>query len=619
MGCLGMMWTVFFFLSVVFLFLSGLVAFILEKIKYRTHIAPDIIKILFAGVILSATMLFIPIYVNALKSSTCGMFETVLASIHNMIRLFIVDGDFEFVANNLQGVTGWVAKGYSILFSILFVSAPLLTFSFVLSFFKNVSAYKTYITHFWSDVYVFSALNENSFHLAENIKSKNPKKRMIIFTDIFEKQDETYFELLDKAKKIGAVFFVKDIPTVRFSLHSKRKSISFFAISDDESENISNALELIKKYRYRENTNLFVFSTQTESEMLLAKGYENPQSAKNKGDESEAAPEPKIQVRRVNSVRSLVLRELYENGYNNIFQSAVKAEDGIKDIGAVIVGMGLHGTEMTKSLAWFGQMTGYRITIDSFDSDPLSEEKFKSLCPELMQDGYNGNFTIPDESQYKINIHSGIDIDTKTFDDALINLPCVTYVFIAMGDDQKNISVAVKIRTLLERKGIHPIIQTIVYDSDRNAALAGIANYKNQPYDIDFIGDIKSCYSEDVIIHADIEEVAKKRHMAWGATESSFWQYDYNYKSSIASAIHRKMKEQCGIQGITKSPKERTEEEKQAIRILEHNRWNAYMRSEGYVYGGDPSPAGRYDLAKKHNCLVPFHELSLEDQAKDDD
>lgn len=38
------------------------------------------------------------------------------------------------------------------------------------------------------------------------------------------------------------------------------------------------------------------------------------------------------------------------------------------------------------------------------------------------------------------------------------------------------------------------------------------------------------------------------------------------------------------------------------------------MRSEGYVYG-----KVRNDLAKMHNCLVPFDELSAADKVKDDD
>ena len=68
------------------------------------------------------------------------------------------------------------------------------------------------------------------------------------------------------------------------------------------------------------------------------------------------------------------------------------------------------------------------------------------------------------------------------------------------------------------------------------------------------------------------------------------------------------------MSGIEKVPAERTEEEKHTLRLLEHRRWNAYMRSEGFVY----SPK-RNNLAKTHHCLVTFDLLSQADKEKDDD
>ena len=85
------------------------------------------------------------------------------------------------------------------------------------------------------------------------------------------------------------------------------------------------------------------------------------------------------------------------------------------------------------------------------------------------------------------------------------------------------------------------------------------------------------------------------------AAEIAFWKYDYNYTSSIASAIHYKLKCECNVPGIKKPKELRTEEERQIIRVLEHNRWNAYMRSEGYVYSGSTDSESRNDLAKKHH------------------
>ena len=133
------------------------------------------------------------------------------------------------------------------------------------------------------------------------------------------------------------------------------------------------------------------------------------------------------------------------------------------------------------------------------------------------------------------------------------NLPQITYIFVALGKDGKNISTAMKLRSLLLRKGYEPVIHAVVYNSNKKETLTGITNFKNQEYKIDFIGDMKTTYSEKVILYSDVEKEALKRHMKWGE-EKAFWQFDYNYKSSMASAIHRKMKALCQIQGIEKAP-----------------------------------------------------------------
>ncbi len=602
-----MEWTAFLIIATVCLISSIVFALIRVRAKYKSGRILDPSKILFVGVIAASVVLFIPVYTNTFKTSGCGIIETILIAIHNMIRLFIVDVDFEFITQNLGNMPDWVYRGYTVLFSVLFVLAPILTFGFVLSFFKNVSAYNRYATHYNSDVYIFSELNEKSLALAKSLSQNSLKKRFFVFTDVFEKEEENNYELVEQAKELGAVCFKKDIVTIDFSLHSKKSELNFFNIGEDHSENVNQALKIVEKFKYRENTNLYVFSTQVESEMLLANTF-------NSGVKD--SKDIKIKMRRVNEVQSLIMRTLYDTGYENIFQSAYE-ENGVKRINAVVVGMGRHGFEMTKALSWFCQMNGYLLEVNSFDLSPSVKERFDSECPELMD--FSGKLDIEGETKYTINIHSNVDVDTVTFDKMLQALPRTTYAFVALGSDEKNISIAVKLRTLFKRMGYNTKVQAIVYSSDKKEALTGISNFKNEPYDIEFIGDRNSSYSEEVILHSDVEEEALKRHLKWG-NEREFWQYNYNYKSSIASAIHRKMKILCGVPGIEKEPKERTEEELWPLRILEHCRWNAYMRSEGYVYGGSvEKEVGRCDLAKMHNCLVPFKDLPLKEQEKDDD
>jgi hypothetical protein len=603
-----MMWDVCLGLSIAFLIASVIFAFVRGKAPYKSGRVFTPSKILFVGVIFSAIFLFIPLYVNEFKMGRCGWFETIFISVHNMIRLFIVDGEFSFVTQNIDGLIGWRFDAYAVTFSILFVLAPVLTFGFVLSFFENLSAYKRYASGFFKNTFVFSELNESSLALAESL-IKNDRKRLVVFTDVFRQNEEKSFELVERAKELGAICFKKDIVTIDFGFHSKRSELNFFTIGQDQSENLSQSLKLIERMKYCENVKLYVFSTQVESEILLSNAFNQ--------DENDTRPK-KIKVRRVNEVRSLINRILYETGFEKIFEAAYDDNSGTKHISAVVVGMGKHGVEMTKALAWFCQMDGYKAVINSFDISESAESEFVSLCPELMDEKFNGRFDLEGETQYSIKVHSGINVNTKEFDDVIASLPKITYVFVALGNDEQNISAAVKLRTLLLRLGTKPTIQAVVYNSDKAEALIGVKNFKNMPYDIDFIGDLKTSYSENVIIDSEVEEKALARHMMWG-DEKDFWQYDYNYNSSIASAIHREMKILCDIPGVRKAPADRSEEELWGLRRLEHRRWNAYMRSEGYSFGGDKTPAGRNDLAKIHHCLVPFDELSLKDQQKDDD
>ena len=59
------------------------------------------------------------------------------------------------------------------------------------------------------------------------------------------------------------------------------------------------------------------------------------------------------------------------------------------------------------------------------------------------------------------------------------------------------------------------------------------------------------------------------------------------------------------------------EAERDIIEVLEHRRWNAYMRSEGYVFSGSTDKSSRNDLAKMHNDLVDFSSLTEEEKRKD--
>lgn len=591
-----MEWIISFFVAIAILVLGGLEASYLAKPTRRKNKLMTAFNVMLCSVFLSAFVIFYPIYNEIFAGETFQIAKAVLLAVHNTIRLFIVDGEFGIITDHITQDAGWVYTAYSSYAAILFVLAPLLTFGMVLSFFKNLSAWRRYLFGFFRDAYIFSELNEKSLALAASIRSEDPK-RILVFANVFENNEESSYELVEQAKNMEAICFKKDIQAVKFWFHSKARELYFFAIGANESENLEQSLNLIERYKEVPNTHLFVFSTRVDGELLL--------TSIDKG---------KMKVRRVNDVRSLINRILYEDGAN-IFANAIPGEDGKKHISAVVVGMGRHGSCMAKALSWFCQMDGYALTLDVFDRDPMTYDRLYVQCPELISEQYNGVW-VPGEAQYQIRVHSGVDVDSRSFAEEIAKLCGATYVLVALGSDEDNVRAAAYLRMLFERNGAKPMIQAIVFNSEKVKVLNKITNYRGQPYGIDFIGDLETSYSSAVILDSDLENEALARHLKWGS-EEDFWRYEYNYSSSVASAIHMKVREELHIPGAGKAEEDMTPEERSVIEQLEHRRWNAYMRSEGYIYSGSPENSSRNDLGKMHNDLVEFSRLTEAEKRKD--
>ena len=596
-------------------------ALVLTKIPYKSGRVLKPFYLLFAGVLLSALAMFLPIYGQIFAEGTIKPLEVITMSLHNTFRLFIMDGEFSIVTDNMVGLGGLVADVYAGFFSVLYVLAPILTFGVVLSFFKSVDALKRYAFSFFRDTYIFSELNAKSLALAKSLK-KNNRRRVIVFCDVFEQNEEESFELIEKAKEINAILFKKDISAINFGFHSQRRLLAFLAIGDGDSENIKQAMELVERYGGRKNTELYVFSRTVGSELMLSKA-----GTKN------------IKVRRINDARSLVLDLLYTGG-EQIFSSALTEYEDVKYfhnyktgkeepkkcISAVVVGMGLYGREMMKGLTWFCQMEGYTFRLHGFERDANAGARFTSECPELMEEKYNKKMDDVNDAQYDITIHDGVEILSDAFFNKLKEIKDISYVFISLGDDDTNIRIAVAIRAALRRMALEAgkedtaVIETVVYDENKNKSLNGVFDFSGKSkYDINFVGSLPDYYSEGVLLNSELEKKALERHMMWGGGEEAirkFWMYEYNYRSSMASVMHRKHKLLIPLmKEIIDIPKEkRTEEQAYVLRTVEHRRWNAYMRTEGWSYG----PV-RNNLAKLHHCLRPFKELPPEEQIKDDD
>lgn len=588
------------------------------RYKSTQILAPRMILI--GGTFLTAVVLFFGLEI--LEDFEHAGLTKLFGAICNAMQIFVVNMDLgEYLSGMSGGVTQDALTGladnpvFTGFVGLLFVFAPCLTFEFLLSLFGDAHSNIRVMLSKFRDKCVFSDLNEKSIALAESIfesdqSQKKSKPRMIIFSNVSKIQNNAGEALLERARAIHAICFKKDISAV--NCHSTVGNLMFFVIGEESADNVKIATWIKDAFKNRNRTTVYIFSSSIEAELFA-------------GTQINEA----IAIRCVNEARSLVYRTLYdmetsriENGTPDLFSEAVPDDSG-KIISVVIAGLGDYGEEMLRALTWFCQMDGYTIKINAFDKDPSAEDRFYEKYPALLERSGAG------DKRYDITIHAGVDVESLEFVETIRTLNDTSYVFVSLGTDKQNISTSVLLRRIFEQIGIHPSIQAVVHHSDKARLLEGRKNFRGDAYDIWGVGDDKKQYSEKVVINSELEEEALAIHKRYGKPadyesrsdaekerintelEKSFFSYEYNYRSSMASALHLKARIACGLQGPGV-----TENVDQLSR-LENRRWGAYMRTEGYRFSGSTNPKSRNDLGKLHHLLIPFDDLPEVEKEKD--
>ena len=581
-----------------------------QSVRRRRIITPFHVFVL--CYFIAAVLIFYPIYHFDYFAGDHGfvkVLKSILLSALNVLQLFPLNSGFDNVRDFFadgERVNQTLSVMYTVYTLLIVIGAPMLTAGFVLSFFREATALLRYCLRPGKELYVFSELNARSIALAKDIASNKRGKKIIVFTDVFERNAEQDFELILQTKRLGALCVKKNITELGLRYARRNSLRKLYFIGDNEDENIRQALTLISRHRGSKydspKMQFYVFSNNTESEALL-----------------NSADNGSMKVRRINENRGLALQELRAHP---IFENAID-KGNTKKINIVLLGMGGYGTELLKAICWCAQMPGYSLEMHVFDRED-GEERIKMCAPELIT--HNGRHTAH-EAQYRIHFHSGTDVRCPRFLEELAAIPEITGVYVSLGDDELNIETAMQVRVALGRAYAPsdmklPPIYTIVYSESKTDTVArsnGLKNMNDEEYGITFIGALKDRYSLNSVEQPDLEEAALKIHLHWANTEEEkqeafdkFNHYEYYRRSSMAQAVYRQLRESLGYHRMD----EGTEEGKKnnnVLREYEHRRWNTYMRSEGYVL------AERKDhIAKTHTLLIHFDELPENEQLKDD-
>ena len=477
------------------------------------------------------------------------IFRPFFVSLYTTLRVFLVDYDYQ----DLIGATGNLASPlheiFGLYFSVLYVIAPIMTLTNVLSLFKNLMGNLKLRFLSSRPLYIFSELNQMSLTMAKSIakgyrESRKHSKPLIVFTDIVDPKGEQDYELMKSAAAFHAVFLKEDITQV--NVKSKKltfspRHVEYFIIGENESECIEQATRLTEKNKNYKNRIIYLFSSKPVagyildstdkgaclfSESLLKQVESDPKGfLENKAAVTDTGD--CFRCTRVNTLEQLSIDVLSSS---KLFKKLYSKAKEKKEISLLIVGAGKYGLAFLKTALWMYQICGFKLKIRVIDKAGTYslrrriENDIPALAEyRLPEDGLHTlhyKCGVENLCDFEIFIHSGIDCrtsDVQTFvcDPVLKDqLALVQMAFVTLGSDDDNIETSIKLKRYCERIAAEPMIYAVVYDDRKAAELKTIYDKsgKNQYFNINIIGKISKRFNYKTIESLKKEELEGLRH-----------------------------------------------------------------------------------------------------------
>ena len=501
----------------------------------------------------------------------------LLMSFISSIKCAVMDQDIDFLSNiNLNSLLG---HAYFITVNILFLITPALTVSFIVSYLEKLVDHIKFSLSKKRRTIIFSELNDKSLILARDYE--NDKNCSIVFANVKEKNDI----------KIKSIKLLEKVTNIK--INSKNEVI-FYIISSNEEKNLNESLELIDKYKDRDNTKIYVLDDNEEAPIIL-----------------DSTDKGKIKVDIINEKERAIFNLLSNKP---LFLNAIN-----KTISILIVGCGNIGKEFLRDSVWCSMLPNYKLKVLVIDNDAdIIKEKINVEMPELLN---NYDITFINED---IKSNKSIEMIKSNND--------INYIMVSMENDDKNIETAIMLRRLFLREfDREPIINLYIENDFKQEQVISLSNERGDSYKLNAFGSIDDLYRQNNIVDIELEKLAQQIHLTYDPFDKELKRYnsrEYNKRTSRACALHIKYKlfavlgdeytedMNKNLELFRKKYNSKIEEE---LSKNEHDRWNAYMRSIGYVYVSTDEVKNYYKKTKHHvNYLARMHPALVSYDKLDD-
>lgn len=610
---------------------------------------------LYLMVLLWIARFVVGLYYNVQEQIDLSAGNTLFDSLIHALQSFSMDEDYTmYTTAGKAAFDSWFGAPwgsvYGSVISVLNVCAPVLGGALLLDILTNAFPHiRLYLSPF-THKFVFSELNAGAVTLAEDIMRGEKyreilpfhvkRKPLLVFTDAYtDETSEYYTELLARARKLGAVCIRTDL--LHLSLY-RSHSVDYFLLDEDVMSNVSALVTLLEetgegKYRWpsgKKNdsfaTRIYVFVRDTLEEDMVTAVLRK----KNCPDH--------VMVRAIHEYKNAAINLMHEAPLFLPLLSLDKGQEEEKELTVTVFGDGAIAKEVVKAVFWCGQMEHVRLHLHVLGehADKL-RKNLETECPEMLEScdpaselltvcplqadsvknpPYCAELTFTDMEVEELLLQTGSAVWEDT-----------DYYVVALASDQKNTELTEKIRLLTERlqaqkkNGQHKIIAPVISGAKTGEVLRLSHPADEEPYILPF-ADLESIFSCQNVFLSRFAEGAGKNACLYDQTMQKKEQKDtYSYWANIARAVHGIYKlyslglvdsaEVTDKGSCTVHEKKAagiTQKQADELAWLEHRRWVAFMRTQGFIC---PTKE-QYDTyfaqekthksirLKMHNCLA---------------
>lgn len=578
--------------------------------------------------------------------------ENIFDSMLHALQTFGMDEDYAaYTTAGKELLVSWglapLAPVYGFVISVINVFAPILGGALLLDILLGMFPVLRMNLVKKRHKFVFSELNEKSIALAEDIaRDENYKKVLdldekaarpaIIFADpAMDTESEEGAELNARAKDIGAICIKTNLRQLELQ---KSASVSYFLMRGDGNSNIAMLSQLLEG----DAQGNVCWPKAPEEQEPVTRFYVFGQEKLGGGMIKEIC-----RRHAGNSARAMVrnLRDSMNAAFNLMddvplfLPLQAKTPDKRDELHITVLGSTPLAEECLKAAYWCGQLDGVKLHLHmAAPGAGALESKLRIECPELAESCVSGSPMLRTHPKNPASGYNPPYCEKLCFIDveegfALADLPGelldrTDYWIVAGETDEENLRLTGQLKLLLTRAalaagdGRHCAVVPAVGNDRLAETIVVRTPGAYEPYVIPFATEFQ-LYSCKNVFMADFtaqalttEQIYRRKHQKVDLDD------EYKYWANMARTIHAPYKmfglglidrmdmEKCGPEKYVISGTEGMDQDRFAW--MEHRRWNAFMRSQGFICPNREQLDAVYDLyhsyknipLKLHPCLV---------------